>query len=60
MNSFSEAETEAIFAKHKPTHVIHLAALVGGLFANMTYRVEFWRENVQINDNVNAYASPRS
>lgn len=25
-------ETKAIFEKHKPTHVIHLAAFVGGLF----------------------------
>lgn len=32
--------------------VIHLAARVGGLFANMKYRVEFWRENIAINDNV--------
>src|SRR5690554_3384355 len=28
-------QTKAIFEKHKPTHVIHLAALVGGLFKNM-------------------------
>jgi GDP-D-mannose dehydratase len=27
--------TEAIFKKHQPTHVIHLAARVGGLFHNM-------------------------
>jgi GDP-L-fucose synthase len=45
-------QTRAIFEKHKPTHVIHLAARVGGLFSNMKYRVEFWRENVAINDNV--------
>ncbi|KAG8862716.1 hypothetical protein FRB96_000726 [Tulasnella sp. 330] len=31
--------TEALFEKHKPTHVIHLAALVGGLFKNMKYKV---------------------
>jgi len=45
-------QTRAIFEKHRPTHVIHLAARVGGLFSNMKYRVEFWRENVAINDNV--------
>ena len=28
--------TEAIFEKYQPTHVIHLAAKVGGLFANMS------------------------
>ena len=44
--------TRAIFEKYRPTHVIHLAARVGGLFANMTYKVEFYRENVLINDNV--------
>ena len=44
--------TRKIFEKYKPTHVIHLAARVGGLFANMKYKVEFWRENVMINDNV--------
>jgi len=46
------AATDAIFARHKPTHVIHLAAKVGGLFANMKYKVEFYRENTLINDNI--------
>lgn len=32
-------ETEAIFERYKPTHVIHLAAKVGGLFANMAQKV---------------------
>jgi GDP-L-fucose synthase len=45
-------DTEAIFERHKPTHVIHLAAKVGGLFANMAAKVEFFRENILINDNV--------
>mmetsp|Transcript_12718 Transcript_12718/g.23841 ORF Transcript_12718/g.23841 Transcript_12718/m.23841 type:complete len:323 (-) Transcript_12718:157-1125(-) len=44
--------TEAIFEKYKPTHVIHLAAKVGGLFANMAQKVEFYRENTLINDNI--------
>lgn len=42
----------AIFEKHQPTHVIHLAAKVGGLFANMAAKVEFFRENILINDNI--------
>ena len=46
------AAVEAIFVLYKPTHVIHLAAKVGGLFANMAEKVEFYRENVLINDNV--------
>lgn len=44
--------TEAIFEKFKPTHVIHLAAKVGGLFANLAQKVEFFRENILINDNI--------
>ncbi|CEF99874.1 NAD-dependent epimerase/dehydratase [Ostreococcus tauri] len=44
--------TAAMFDKYKPTHVIHLAAQVGGLFANMKYKVEFWRNNIAMNDNI--------
>ncbi len=46
------ASARALFEKIKPTHVIHLAAMVGGLFRNLRYKVEFYRENVLINDNV--------
>lgn len=35
-------ETLAVFKKHQPTHVIHLAAMVGGLFRNMKYNLDFW------------------
>jgi GDP-L-fucose synthase len=45
-------QTVALFERHRPTHVIHLAAMVGGLFKNLRYKVEFYRENVLINDNV--------
>ncbi|KAI9303140.1 hypothetical protein BJ944DRAFT_241716 [Cunninghamella echinulata] len=45
-------QTKAIFDKYKPTHVIHLAALVGGLFKNMKYKLDFLRDNLLINDNV--------
>ncbi|EDQ92662.1 uncharacterized protein MONBRDRAFT_34882 [Monosiga brevicollis MX1] len=48
--------TRAIFAKHQPTHVIHLAAMVGGLFRNMKYNLDFLRVNMAINDNVLACA----
>eukprot|EP00727_Mastigamoeba_balamuthi_P000521 m51a1_g10466 putative gdp-l-fucose synthetase (318) ;mRNA; r:45619-46922 len=44
--------TRKYFASVHPTHVIHLAAKVGGLFANMKHKVEFYRENILINDNV--------
>jgi GDP-L-fucose synthase len=45
-------ETEKLYEKYKPTHVIHLAALVGGLFKNMKYKLTFLRENILINDNI--------
>jgi len=44
--------TKLIFDKYKPTHVIHLAALVGGLFKNMKYKLTFLRDNMLINENV--------
>jgi len=46
------AATMALFERFKPTHVIHLAANVGGLFKNMKYRVDMYRDNTMINDNV--------
>lgn len=46
------AATQAIFDKYKPTHVIHLAALVGGLFKNLRQNLDMFRQNMQINDNV--------
>eukprot|EP00923_Selenidium_pygospionis_P021905 GHVN01037717.1.p1 GENE.GHVN01037717.1~~GHVN01037717.1.p1 ORF type:complete len:167 (+),score=30.29 GHVN01037717.1:413-913(+) len=41
-----------IFEKHQPTHVVHLAARVGGLFANMNDQIGFLRDNLHMNDNV--------
>jgi GDP-L-fucose synthase len=41
-----------LFERIHPTHVIHLAAKVGGLFSNMKYKVEFYRDNVLMNDNI--------
>ena len=34
-------DTDKIFDKFQPTHVIHLAAKVGGLFANLSQKVSF-------------------
>jgi GDP-L-fucose synthase len=44
--------TYALFQKLKPTFVIHLAAKVGGLYANMKDKVGFWTQNLSINNNV--------
>ncbi|TFK53175.1 epimerase-domain-containing protein [Heliocybe sulcata] len=46
------AQTKKLFEKYKPTHVIHLGAIVGGLFANMKSKSTFLRDNLLINDNV--------
>ncbi|XP_043221637.1 GDP-L-fucose synthase-like [Amphibalanus amphitrite] len=46
------AATRAVFERHRPTHVIHLAAMVGGLFRNLRYNCDFLRKNILINDNV--------
>jgi len=45
-------QTTKLFEKYKPTHVIHLAAFVGGLFKNMKLKLTFLRNNLLINDNV--------
>ncbi|KIJ46374.1 hypothetical protein M422DRAFT_165368, partial [Sphaerobolus stellatus SS14] len=45
-------QTKKMYEKYKPTHVIHLAALVGGLFKNMKYKLTFLRDNLAINSNV--------
>ncbi|KAH9115258.1 hypothetical protein LEN26_012279 [Aphanomyces euteiches] len=49
-------ETRALFEKHRPTHVLHLAARVGGLFLQLKEPVEFYRANSAMNDNVLACA----
>ncbi|XP_077089801.1 GDP-L-fucose synthase-like [Siphateles boraxobius] len=51
-NLMSAEETRSVFQKHRPTHVIHLAAMVGGLYKNMRQNLDFWRNNVFVNDNV--------
>jgi len=51
-NLMSMSDTEALFKRVKPTHVIHLAAKVGGLYANSSQKVEFYRENTLINDHI--------
>jgi len=41
-----------MFETIQPTHVIHLAACVGGLFKNMNNKVEMLEKNLMINYNV--------
>lgn len=51
-NLLNFVDTKNVFEKHQPTHVIHLAAMVGGLFMNMRQNLDFLRNNLAINDNV--------
>jgi GDP-L-fucose synthase len=48
----SMTDTQNMFKHHSPTHVIHLAACVGGLFKNMNHKVKMLEDNLQINFNV--------
>ncbi|MGA2265619.1 MAG: GDP-L-fucose synthase [Phycisphaerae bacterium] len=45
-------QTQQLFEKHKPEIVIHLAAMVGGIFANSTRLCDFYEVNTLINTNV--------
>ena len=45
-------QTRSLFELHAPSHVIHLAARVGGLFSNMEHSVDYWNDNVLMNVNV--------
>jgi GDP-L-fucose synthase len=45
-------ETERLFSHYRPSEVIHLAARVGGIKANMENLGEFYYDNIMINTNV--------
>ncbi|ESO04985.1 hypothetical protein HELRODRAFT_185540 [Helobdella robusta] len=45
-------ETKTLFERVHPTHVIHLAAMVGGLFKNLKHNLAFFRRNMLMNDNI--------
>jgi len=51
-NLLSQEETFAAFDKYKPTHVIHLAAKVGGLYGFLRKNCTFLRENLEMNKNI--------
>lgn len=51
-NLLETKATNDIFAKHKPTHVIHLAAIVGGLYRHLGQNLEMLQKNTKVNDNV--------
>merc|ERR1712106_1164204 len=44
-NLLNKNETYSVFEKYQPTHVIHLAALVGGINAHIGHNKDFFRDN---------------
>jgi len=46
----NKEETRKLFEKVKPTHVIHLAAKVGGLYGNMKANLDFLKINLALNE----------
>lgn len=51
-NLISSSETALMFEDYKPNVVVHCAARVGGLGANLKYPAEFYYENITMNTNV--------
>uniref|UniRef100_A0A671VRL1 GDP-L-fucose synthase n=1 Tax=Sparus aurata TaxID=8175 RepID=A0A671VRL1_SPAAU len=49
-------QTRAVFEKYRPTHVIHLAAKVGGLFLHMKENMHFLIHNGQPHDSNFGYS----
>ena len=47
-----EKNATELFDKYKPNVVFHLAAKVGGIFANSNYKADFYSDNILINTNV--------
>jgi len=45
-------QTKLCFEKNQPNYIIHLAAIVGGLYKNMNSKVEMLEGNLMINQNV--------
>lgn len=45
-------QTNKLIESHKPTHVVHTAARVGGVGGNMRAKGEFYYDNIRINSNV--------
>jgi len=45
-------QVNRLFTAQRPTHVLHLAAQVGGLYANLADNAGFWRTNLLMNQHV--------
>lgn len=47
-----QMDVERFFEEEKPTYIFHLAALVGGIYANRRYPAKFIYENLVIQNNI--------
>jgi GDP-L-fucose synthase len=47
-----QSSVDQMFSQHRPEHLVHTAAKVGGVLANMNYMHEFYLDNIRINTNV--------
>jgi GDP-L-fucose synthase len=57
LNLLSVESIEKYFSEHKIDFIVHLAANVGGLYKNLKYKVEMFRDNIIINENILFYAN---
>lgn len=48
----NQQDVQNMFETHKPTHVVHCAARVGGVGGNMKYKGEYFYDNIMMNTNV--------
>ena len=51
-NLLNYNEVYKLLQKEQPSLIIHLAAMVGGLFKNMNYPVEMYENNIIMNTNI--------
>ena len=52
MDLLSLESIDTFFSKHSIDFIVHLAANVGGLYKNLKYKVEMFRENIIMNENI--------
>jgi GDP-L-fucose synthase len=55
-NLIDPQQVDNMYEIHKPDYVVHTAAKVGGVGANMNYKADFYYENIMINTNIIHYA----
>lgn len=51
-NLVNPSQVNEMYNVHRPTHVIHCAAQVGGIVGNMNHKGEYFYNNIMINTNV--------